>query len=141
RRALEQLTAGKTAPVTTAGDPSLLPPDMTAATPREIANVFGEAFAAELEDAPLDRWVGPVQSPFGMHVVRLSSRKAGRLPPLAEIRPVVLREWQATRQDDVNEAFYRELLDKYDVRIEGELGDLLRRQAASDQPAPAGEGG
>ena len=141
RRALEQLTAGKTAPVTTAGDPSLLPRDMTAATPREIANVFGEAFAAELEDAPLDRWVGPVQSPFGMHVVRLSSRKAGRLPPLAEIRPVVLREWQATRQDDVNEAFYRELLDKYDVRIEGELGDLLRRQAASDQPAPAGEGG
>jgi len=82
-----------------------------------------------------------VQSPFGMHVVRLSSRKAGRLPPLAEIRPVVLREWQATRQDDVNEAFYRGLLDKYDVRIEGELGDLLRRQAASDQPAPAGEGG
>ena len=140
RRALGQLTAGKTAPAATVGDPSLLPPGMTNATPRDIANTFGEAFAAEVEDAPLERWLGPVQSPFGVHVVRLSSRTAGRLPPLAEIRPVVLREWQASRQEEVNEAFYRGLLDKYDVRIEGELGDLLR-QAASAQPTPADEGG
>ena len=114
---------------------------MAQATPRDVANVFGEAFAAEVEDAPADRWIGPVQSPFGVHVVRLSSRKPGRMPTLAEIRPAVLREWQATRQDDANEAFYRGLLEKYDVRIEGELGELLQRQAARDEPAPAGEGG
>ena len=72
-----------------------------------------------------------------MHLIRVSSRADGRLPALTEIRAVVLREWQAARQQDVNEAFYQGLLDKYDVRIEGELGDLLQRQAARDNPAPA----
>ena len=141
RRALGKLNAGDGVPAAKLGDPSLLPAEMAQATPREVANVFGEAFAAEVEDAPADRWIGPVQSPFGVHVVRLTSRKPGRLPTLAEIRPAVLREWQATRQDDANEAFYRGLLEKYDVHIEGEMGDLLQRQAARDEAAPAGEGG
>jgi hypothetical protein len=141
RGALRQLNAGDGVPAAKLGDPSLLPAEMAQATPRDVANVFGEAFAAEVEDAPIDRWIGPVQSPFGVHVVRLSSRKAGRLPTLAEIRPAVLREWQATRQDDANEAFYRGLLEKYDVRMEGEFGDLLQRQAARVEPAAVGEGG
>jgi len=141
RRALAALTAGSgldnAAP---AGDPSLLPPEMTGVTPRDVANVFGEAFAADIEDTPVERWIGPVESPFGSHLVRLSARVAGRLPPLAEIRTVVLREWQATRQDDVNEAFYQGLRRKYEVRIEGEFGELLRRQAGRAEPATAGDG-
>ncbi len=139
RRVLAQLNAGASKAVAPQGDPSLLPASMTKVTPRDIANVFGEAFTAELEDATVNRWIGPVESAFGVHLIRVSSRADGRLPPLAEIRPVVLREWQAARQQDVNEAFYQGLLDKYDVRIEGELGDLLQRQAARDEPATAGD--
>jgi len=129
--------AGKNAPP---GDSSLLPREMFAATPRDVANVFGEAFAADIEDAPVERWIGPLESPFGLHLVRLSARVAGRLPPLTEIRTVVLREWQASQQDAVNEAFYQGLRRKYDVRVEGEIGELLRRQAVRGQPAPAGAG-
>ena len=88
----------------------------------------------------MKRWIGPVESPFGAHLVQLSARAAGRLPPLAEIRAVVLREWQATQQQAANEAFYEGLRRKYDVRIEGEIGELLRRQAARPEPAAAGDG-
>jgi PPIC-type PPIASE domain len=141
RQALGQLNAGDGVPAASMGDPTLLPAEMAEVTPREVADLFGEAFAAEVEDAQVDRWIGPVQSPFGVHVVRLSSRKAGRLPTLAEIRPAVLREWQANRQEDVNEAFYRGLLTKYDVRIDGEIGQLLRRQAARGEPVASDDGG
>ena len=129
RRELDALNGGGEGGAVPAGDPSLLPAEMTKVTPRDVGNVFGEAFAAEVEDAPVERWIGPIESPFGAHIVRLSARVAGRLPPLADIRNVVLREWQATQQDEANEAFYRGLRRKYDVRIEGEIGDLLRRQA------------
>ena len=129
-RALESLRSSDRARRVPQGDPTLLPPEMTRVTPRDVANVFGEAFTADIEDAPVDEWIGPVESPFGAHLVRLAARQAGRLPPLAEIRTVVLREWQATQQDESNEAFYEELRRKYDVRVEGDIGELLRRQAA-----------
>jgi hypothetical protein len=139
-RALVALAAKSGSDDAPAGDPSLLPPQMKSATPRDVANVFGEAFAADIEDAPVEQWIGPVESPFGAHVVRLSSREAGRLPPLAEIRTVVVREWEAAQQEAVNEAFYQGLRRKYDVRIEGELGELLRRQTARTGPEAPGDG-
>lgn len=140
RRTLVGLRADAPGNVVPPGDPSLLPREMSAATPRDIANVFGEAFAADIEDAPLERWIGPVESPFGVHLVRLSGRVAGRLPALDEIRTIVLREWQAAQQDAASEAFYQSLRRKYDVRIEGEIGELLRAQADREPPAPAGAG-
>jgi hypothetical protein len=139
RSALEALTRTPPAAVP-AGDPTLLPPEMSAATSRDVANAFGEAFAAELENAPVERWVGPFESPFGVHLVRISTRTPGRLPALAEIRPAVAREWQATQQRDGNEALYRELRRKYDVRIEGEIGELLRRQVRGPERSPTGGG-
>ena len=136
RRALEAWSAGQGQQVAgQVGDPSLLPPRMESASPRDIANVFGEAFAAEIEGAPVDRWFGPIESPFGAHLVRLSARVEGNLPALTEIRPIVLREWQATQQQNVEAAFYKSLRGKYDVRIEGELGELLRRQAGRSEPS------
>jgi PPIC-type PPIASE domain len=140
-RALDALAAGEGQPdAGQAGDPSLLPPRMEGASPRDIANVFGEAFAAEVEAAPLERWIGPVESPFGVHLVRLSAREDGKLPLLEEIRPVVLREWQTEQQQGVSAAFYDGLRTKYKVRIEGELGELLRRQADRTQPSTASDG-
>lgn len=122
-----------------AGDPTLLPAQMSGASSREVANVFGEAFAAELEGAPLERWVGPFESPFGAHLVWISARTPGRVPPLAEIRPAVVREWQAVQQRNGNDALYEALRRKYEVRIEGEIGELLRRQARG--PEPGADGG
>ena len=139
-RALSALGATSGSDGAPAGDPSLLPPEMNSATPRDVANVFGEAFAADIEDAPVERWIGPVESPFGVHLVRLSSRVAGRLPPLTEVRTVVVREWEAAQQEAVNEAFYQGLRRKYDVRIEGETGELLRRRTALTESDPSDDG-
>ena len=140
RRVAQELAGAGNGVAAPEGDPSLLPAQMSGVTPREVANVFGEAFSAEIENAPVGSWIGPVESPFGAHVVLVSAREEGRLPPLAEIRPAVLREWQAVRQKEVDEAFYRGLLDKYDVHVEGELGELLRRQADRGTSPSASDG-
>jgi hypothetical protein len=134
---LTELQSGKgPADPAEAGDPTMLPPSMERATPQEIANTFGEAFAADAESAPLAQWAGPFESAYGLHLVRVSTRTPARQPTLAEIRPLVLREWQAAQRQQVNEAFYDSLRGKYDVRYEGELGKLLE-QAPAPTSAPA----
>jgi len=119
-----------------AGDPTMLPPSMERATPQEIANTFGEAFATGIEAAPLGQWMGPVASTYGLHLVLVASRTPAKQPTLAEIRPIVLREWQAVQRQQVNDAFYDSLRRKYDVRYEGELGKLIA-QAPAPASAPA----
>ncbi|WP_019447340.1 peptidyl-prolyl cis-trans isomerase [Cupriavidus sp. BIS7] len=104
------------------GDPTLLPTHLQSASAQEIAYMFGGAFAAQVAAAPVGSWSGPVKSTFGLHLVRVDQREPGRLPPLAEIRPVVLREWQATQGTKAREAFLAQLRSKYRVSIEGLAG-------------------
>ena len=114
-----------------AGDPTLLPPDMQSASPQLIANTFGSDFAAQVEEAPVGQWSGPLQSGFGLHLVRVDERVPGALPAFDEIRPIVLREYQAEQRTQSNKKFLDSLRAKYDIRIEGPAARLFEPQAAT----------
>ena len=118
-----------------AGDPTLLPAFLEDASPQEISGSFGDEFGKRLEDAPVSQWAGPIASSFGLHLVRVSARSASVLPQLADIRPVVLREWQAGKRTQAGDSFYSSLRSKYDVRYEGELGRLLQQAQPTAEAA------
>ncbi len=99
------------------GDATMLPAALDAATPREVDNVFGRGFAEAIENAPAGRWAGPFESSYGLHLVRMSAREAGRLPTLEEVRSIVEREWFAERRRAANDNFYQALRQRYDVEI------------------------
>ena len=128
---LAQLQAGGgAADPDEAGDPTLLPAAMVSASPQSIASAFGEEFARQVDEAPLGQWAGPIESGFGLHLVRVDERAAGKTPSLAEIRPIVLREWQADERRRQNSSFLATLRDKYDVRVEGPAAGLFASPAA-----------
>jgi parvulin-like peptidyl-prolyl isomerase len=116
-----------------AGDPTLLPAGMQAASPQAIANAFGNDFATAIEEGPVGQWSGPLQSGFGLHLVRVDERVAGALPAFEEIRPIVLREWQAEQRTESNERFLDSLRAKYEVRIEGPAAVLFEPAAGGKQ--------
>jgi len=99
------------------GDATMLPAQLDGVTRREVANTFGRGFAKNIENAPTGRWSGPYESSYGLHLVRITRREAGGLPAMAEIRPILEREWYAERRKEANERFYRALRARYDVEI------------------------
>jgi hypothetical protein len=103
------------------GRPTLLPLREEDVGLDVVARDFGERFAQQLESVPLGAWAGPVDSGFGLHLVRVAARTPGTLPPLAEIRPLVSREWESARRRDALEANLKSLRAKYDVVIEARL--------------------
>ena len=111
--------AGGKADITALGDSFLLERTFTAAPGREIAQQFGEEFAATLGELPLGEWQGPVDSGYGAHVVFVRQRTEGRAPDLSEVRDAVAREWGNARRLEENEKYYRELLKRYTVTVEG----------------------
>ena len=127
---LAELQAGRgPAALADAGDPTLLPSDMQSVSPQVIANAFGSDFAAQLVEAPVGQWTGPLQSGFGLHLVRVDDRKADAMPAFEQIRPIVLREWQSEQRTQSNKAFLDSLKAKYDIRIDGEAAALFAQPA------------
>lgn len=129
---LAELAAGRgPANPLEAGDTTLLPPAMEAAAPQDIANAFGDEFAAAIEDAPVGQWSGPLPSGFGVHLVKVDGREAGTAPTLAEIRPLVQREWEAENRKSVEKALLDKLRARYDVRVEGPAAALFEGAGGS----------
>ena len=110
--------AGDKADALAQGDSFLLERDFTALPACEITKQFGEGFAAKLGGLPTGQWQGPIESGYGVHLVKVSERTEGRLPALAEVRDAVRREWDNARRLEGNEKFYQELLKRYTVTIE-----------------------
>jgi hypothetical protein len=123
---LAELQAGRgPADPAEAGDATLLPATMETASPQAIANAFGQAFARQVDEMPVGQWSGPIESAFGLHLVRVDERVVGNPPTLDEIRPIVLREWQAQERRRQNQSFLATLRDKYQIRVEGPAAELL----------------
>ena len=102
----------------TYSDASMLPAELSNVRESEVAGQFGDAFAKQLLSIQTGKWVGPVKSAFGFHLVFVSKRTDGGTPDLSEVHDDVSREWIDEQRKKANEAYYRELLKKYKVTIE-----------------------
>jgi hypothetical protein len=97
------------------GDPTLLPHAMPLIAASLVDRNFGEGFGRQLAQLPVNIWSGPVRSPFGLHLVRITERSDGYDPPLTEVRRAVDQQWRAAKRDALGQAEYRRLRDKYEV--------------------------
>lgn len=100
------------------GDSLLLGSRFDALPASEVAREFGEDFARKIATLAIGRWQGPIESGYGMHLVRISRRNDGDVPSLAQSREAVKREWSNAERTAASEAFYRGLLARYSVKIE-----------------------
>lgn len=100
------------------GDPTLLQPVFRQETGRYISRAFGQRFVQQLDGLPTASWQGPLQSGYGMHLVYLEERVEGEMPPLAEVRDAVLRDWNAKRRRQLNDDIYQEFRKRYEVVVD-----------------------
>lgn len=120
QRVLEALADGSVTgeDVASRGDRLWWPSEIPLATVHEIGRQFGQDFASKLVGIEPGKWVGPVESEFGFHVVRISERIEERVPELSEVRRAVEREFKFVRRNELQETFYRELRDRYAVTVQ-----------------------
>jgi len=100
------------------GKPTLLPHRMTRTPADLVARDFGASFVGAIEHVPLDEWVGPIDSSFGAHYVRVSARTPAAAPPLAAVRDQVVREWENDRRQRARNNAYAKMRGEYQVSIE-----------------------
>jgi hypothetical protein len=85
-----------------------------------VARTFGDQFGKQLAQLETGKWVGPIESGYGQHLVLISSRTEGTTPLLSEVRKQVQSEWMTEEAKQTSEKFYESLRSRYNVKIEPE---------------------
>ena len=110
----------------------MLPQDLERTTRTGVARQFGEEFADAIVKVEPDDWAGPLRSGYGLHLVFVHARTDARTPALADVRPVVEREFLSARRKRELDAMYERLLQRYRVTLE--------KRVAPPTAAPVQEG-
>ena len=107
------------------GDPSLLERDHADADMQAISSQFGDDFGRAILSLQVGSWHGPVSSPYGYHLVRVSARQDSQLRPFEEVRDQVIEDWHREQQARAGEQLYATLLKKYDVVVDESVKPLV----------------
>lgn len=99
------------------GDPLPLPRELPLQSERELAKLFGPAFAAAAMKLPVGVWSGPVASTFGLHLVFVHESVPAAPRSLAEVRSQVRETLLADRARQRRRRFLRHLRARYDVNV------------------------
>jgi hypothetical protein len=102
------------------GEQTFLPGQLGLSTPEVIDSVFGQGFFKQLVELPQQRWVGPLVSAFGVHLVRIYDHSPGRTPALSDIRDLVQQNWREAKAKDVLENDYVQRRSRFVIEIERE---------------------
>jgi parvulin-like peptidyl-prolyl isomerase len=126
KQALEALSRGA-APAQAAelGDRSLLQQDFADLDEQAVASQFGAEFARAICTLEPGRWRGPLESGYGLHLVRVAEVRQPRQRSFAEVSAQVLEQWRSEKQKGADEAYFAGLLEKYDVVVDESVKPLL----------------
>jgi len=100
------------------GDPFMLPLEAADVRQDDLRKNFGDAFAAAVAGAPPGRWIGPVESPYGLHLIRVEAHKSGRAPTFDDVRAQVHDALLAERRAAANAAYRKSLRNRYRIEVE-----------------------
>jgi len=115
---LKTLKANPEIDATSLGDASLLPAEMPMTSLKSVGHIFGSEFADAIGKLEAGAWTGPIASGFGLHVVRVSEHREGRVPALGEVRDAVMREWSNDKRKELENDSLAALLKRYQVTVE-----------------------
>lgn len=116
---LASLRAGQVPPeeAVRRGDAFALAPRLVGRSEAQVATVFGADFAAAVMRGTPGRWIGPLGSAHGLHLVWIDGREAGTVPALAAVRGRLEQSWLQERRAERVGALLGELRARHPLEV------------------------
>ena len=100
------------------GDSFMMQYDFVKETPFEVERLFGKGFTEELFTLGINAWLGPIESGYGLHLVRISEKIDSRTPELASVIDKVRTDLMFERRQKMNKEIYERFKERYEIVIE-----------------------
>jgi hypothetical protein len=99
------------------GDPFMFHDYLADRASGEIAKEFGPPFAKAVFALENGRWMGPVESGYGWHLVFVESLTADRVPAFEEVEAEVKTAWLGAQKAEAWERAYKTMRAKYELAL------------------------
>jgi hypothetical protein len=109
------------------GDATPLGVNFAAADAARVRTLFDEPLTEAVFAAMPGEWIGPFESGFGWHVVRVTARTPARDPAYAEIEAQVRDAYAREQLARANAAAFEEMQGNFDIAVEWEAGSEPER--------------
>ena len=111
-------------------------------TPAFVASHFGEDFSQNTFKFPqANKWVGPVTSKYGQHLVMVSKNLPSRSPKLGEVAGQVLNHLQRIKQRELKQKSLSKMIEKYKLENNTSFSfiepSVMEQTATQEQQANA----
>lgn len=116
RRRIEHEQIAPTAAVSL-GDPFPFGHDLERQSEADLARGFGESFAASIFALETGQWSQPIESAYGLHLVRVAASSRGEVPELAAVRGRLRLELEEETRSRKLVALLAELRTRYEVAV------------------------
>ncbi len=100
------------------GDSFMLEYDFAQETPFEVARLFGTGFADQLFRLGTNSWQGPIESGYGLHLIRISEKINARMPDLASVIEKVRTDLMFEQRQKMNKEIYERFKERYEIVVE-----------------------
>jgi peptidyl-prolyl cis-trans isomerase C len=107
------------------GDSTPLDSQFERADPDRIRVLFGDELTDAIFSEAIGNWIGPFESDFGWHIVRILERTAARDPEFAEVEETVRAAYAALLLEQSNQAAFDEMRSHFDIAVQWEAGETL----------------
>jgi hypothetical protein len=100
------------------GDSFMMQYDFVQETPFEVERLFGKVFTDQLFKSDINSWQGPIESGYGLHLVRVSEKIDSGIPGLASVIEKVRTDLMFEQKKKMNEQIYKKFKERYEIVIE-----------------------
>jgi len=100
------------------GDPFMLKRNFKSLSAIETTRLFGPTFSKGVFGLTGVSWQGPIESAFGLHLIRVEAISPKVTPSFEDIRKQVETAWQEEAQRSTNQAALKKLIQKYKVDVQ-----------------------
>ena len=100
------------------GDTFMMQYDFVQETPFEVERLFGKGFTEELFTLGTNTWQGPIESGYGLHLVRISKKVDSGMPELASVVGKVRTDLMFEQRKKMNKEIYEKFKQRYEIVIE-----------------------
>jgi parvulin-like peptidyl-prolyl cis-trans isomerase-like protein len=128
--------SGNAAPPEEQGDRLLLGDAFTDQDGQALTGLFGASFAQAVLELPVGPWSGPIESSYGLHLVRITEASPPRPLPFHEVRERLAEEWRRERQEVAQAQLVEGLIRKHRLVVDPAVRPWLGPLASHAEVEP-----
>ncbi len=97
------------------GDVSMLRNIYADMSEQDLDRVFGGDFGSTVVAVAPGQWHGPIESGYGLHLVKVTVREESRIPDITEVIQRVITDMRYEGRQAAEDQFYAEIVPRYQV--------------------------